>query len=42
MHKTQAQLKEDLEAIAGMPWVTEESDGSVIVEIKVHHEGQTN
>ena len=40
MHKMQAQLKEDLEAIAGMPWVTEQSDGSVTVEIQVHREGQ--
>ena len=40
VHKMQAQLKEDLEANADMPWVTEESDGSVTVEIQVHHEGQ--
>ena len=40
VHKTQAQLKEDLEDLAHMPWVTEESDGCVTVDIQVHHDGQ--
>ena len=37
--RTRSTLK-DLKAIAGMPWVTEESDGCVTVEIQVHHKGQ--